>query len=229
MARDRALFAEQMIGIVSHDLRNPLGAIRMATELLAVAGAKAHDNVLPRLTRAVDRADTLIGDLLDFTQARMGRGLNMTIARIDLHRVVASIVEDLRSAHPRRAITHLITGPGECALDERRLDQLLGNLVSNAVAYGRADSPITVSTSVGEAACVVSVHNLGDPIPPAVITTIFEPMTRGTSVGSAKRSVGLGLFIVREIAKAHGGSATVTSTAEHGTTFTITLPRYGPS
>ena len=109
--------------------------------------------------------------------------------------------------------------------DANRLAQLIGNLVSNAMAYGRRDSVVTVTSSVEPARCAIAVHNDGSPIPEALQTRIFEPMTRGSGEPSAKRSVGLGLYIVREIAKAHGGTATVTSTEETGTTFTVTLPR----
>ena len=225
LARDRATFAEQMIGIVSHDLRNPLSAIRLAAEVLTGAGPKATERVVPRISRAVDRAEQLIADLLDFTQARVGTGLSVSIAAVDLHRAVAEIVDDLRGVHPTRILEHVATGPGECEVDENRIAQLIGNLVANAAAYGRPDSAITVATTVTEATCTVSVHNHGDPIPPALARTIFAPMARGTTKGSRARSVGLGLFIVSEIAKAHGGTASVTSTVEAGTTFTITLPR----
>jgi sigma-B regulation protein RsbU (phosphoserine phosphatase) len=224
VARDRAVYAEQMIGIVSHDLRNPLGAIRLATELLATAGPKVLDRAVPRITRAVDRANRLIGDLLDFTQARLGTGIAVAIAPVDVHRAVAEIVDDLRGTYPARQLVHDGSGAGTFELDENRLGQLIGNLVANAVAYGLPDSPITISSSVTDAECRVSVHNRGAPIPPEVAKIIFEPMTRGTTAGSKARSVGLGLFIVREIARAHGGSASVASSQEHGTTFAITLP-----
>nr|HEX4313375.1 PAS domain-containing sensor histidine kinase [Kofleriaceae bacterium] len=225
VTRDRAQFAEQMIGIVSHDLRNPLGTIRIAAEVLAGVGDKTCDRVAPRIVRAVERANRLISELLDFAQARVGSGLAVSIAPVDVHRAAAQIVDDLQGAHPTRRLVHQATGPGDCELDENRLSQLIGNLVGNAVAYGAAATPITVVTAVTDDAVAVSVHNLGAPIPPAIIGGIFEPMTRGTTEHSQARSVGLGLYIVREIAKAHGGRASVTSTADAGTTFTVAMPR----
>lgn len=114
---------------------------------------------------------------------------------------------------------------GPCPADASRLEQLVGNLVSNAAVYGQPDAPITVTTRVEPTSCSISVHNAGVPIPPATLATIFRPMTRGVTAGSKSRSVGLGLFIVREIAKKHGGDAFVTSTAEGGTTFSARFPR----
>ena len=226
-AKDRALFAEQMIGIVSHDLRNPLSTIGMASQLLAGEElSTSEQRLVSKITRATDRASRLIADLLDFTQARLGRGLSVTLEAIDLHHAVAEAVEELRLAHPSRTLVHVTSGGGPCAADASRLEQLVGNLVSNAVAYGIPDAPVTVTTTVDPTSFAISVHNA-----PALryrrpmLTSIFRPMTRGSAVGRATRSVGLGLFIVREIARRHGGDASVTSTAEAGTTFTATFPR----
>ncbi|HEY6039123.1 MAG TPA: ATP-binding protein, partial [Kofleriaceae bacterium] len=134
-------------------------------------------------------------------------------------------VDELRLAHPRRVLEHHRAGDGPCSADPSRLAQLVGNLVSNANAYGDPAQPITVTSALAGDTAEIRVHNTGRPIDPEVQSTMFEPMTRGTSAGAAGRSIGLGLFIVREIARAHGGTATVTSTAETGTTFTISWPR----
>lgn len=223
-AKDRATFAEQMIGIVSHDLRNPLSTIQMAAAVLADAGIDPkQQRTVERIHRATERATALIADLLDFTQARVGRGIAVTRQPIDLHAVIAEALEELRLAHPARSILHTRHGDGTCRADSARLAQLLGNLVSNAIAYGQRDLPIIVTTTIG-ARCSISVHNWGEPIPADVQTTIFEPMTRGTTETSQKRSVGLGLYIVREIARAHGGEAAVTSTPADGTTFQVSWP-----
>jgi len=224
-AKDRALYAEQMIGIVSHDLRNPLSTIAMASELLASTPPAEQEKYLERITRSVDRANRLIMDLLDFTQARVGSGLSVKIAAIDLHATLASIVEDLRHTFPDRTLRHTARGDGACVADANRLAQLVGNLVANAVAYGTRTTPIEVASIIAPEAFSVSVTNDGGPIPADRIATLFQPMTRGTSEPSKSRSVGLGLFIVQEIARAHGGHAEVRSSAEAGTTFTVTFPR----
>lgn len=225
-ARDRALFAEQMIGIVSHDLRNPIATIQTGTVLLA-SGAPEHtrERVVTRIARASERAARLIEDLLDFTQARVGSGLHVSPGAIDLHTLVGEAVEELRLAHPGRRLEHDQNGSGECRGDASRLEQLVGNLVSNALTYGRPDAPVTVSSQIDATTCSISVHNVGAPIPSDVQSAIFRPMTRGTQGGGSKRSVGLGLFIVSEITKAHGGTTHVESTTEAGTTFRAILPR----
>lgn len=225
-AKDRAEFAEQMMGIVSHDLRNPLSSIQMGTVLLGRSElALSQQRTLARIGRSAERAARLITDLLDFTQARLGRGLNVAMAEIDLHESLADTVEELRHIYPARALHHERLGAGRCVADADRLAQLLGNLVSNAMTYGQAEDPVTVVSTVGDDTFTITVHNQGTPIPPDVQATIFHPMTRGSAVGSGERSVGLGLYIVSEIAKAHAGQATVRSAPGEGTTFTVVCPR----
>ena len=138
--------------------------------------------------------------------------------------VIADTLEELRLAHPGREIRQVSTCEGDCRGDAARLAQVVGNLVANAMTYGDRHLPIIVMTTVAEH-CSIAVHNWGEPIPPDVQTTLFEPMTQG-SPGSAtrSRSVGLGLYIVREIARAHGGDATVTSSPADGTSFLVRWP-----
>lgn len=222
-AKDRALFAEQMIGIVSHDLRNPLSGIAMGAALLSRGQlSESQQRTLNRMLRSADRAHSLIADLLDFTQARVGKGLTVSVEPIDLHHTISEAIEELVMIYQGRALQHKTLGHGACSADRNRLVQVVGNLVSNAVAYGTPGRPVTVTSTVGPT-CSVSVHNEGVEIPQEKRDLIFEPMTRGAD-GGAARSVGLGLFIVREIAKAHGGQAHVTSTAASGTTFTVSFP-----
>jgi sigma-B regulation protein RsbU (phosphoserine phosphatase) len=224
--KDRALLAEQMVGIVSHDLRNPLQTIQMGALVLTRGNPSPEQlAVLGRITRAGDRARRLIGDLLDFTLARLGRGLNVNPAPIALHAVVAEVVDELGHAYPARRLVHEGSGEGECLADADRVAQLLTNLVGNAIAYGNPDSAVTIRTEIAPQGSSLSVHNEGQPIPPELQENLFEPLVRGTKAGSGDRSVGLGLFIVREIARAHGGRVDVESTAARGTTFTVTIPR----
>jgi sigma-B regulation protein RsbU (phosphoserine phosphatase) len=225
-ARDRASFAEQMVGIVSHDLRNPLSTIQMGAALLSRRNPDPQQlNVLARLSRAADRAERLITDLLDFTQARLGSGLTVSPKPVDLHALVAESVDELAQAFPGRKLVHLRSGAGECTVDADRVTQLLGNLVANAMTYGRPESSVTVTTSVGENACCITVHNEGPAIPAARLAELFKPMSRGSGAIHAPRSVGLGLFIVAEIVKAHRGTVSVTSDEQSGTAFTINFRR----
>jgi sigma-B regulation protein RsbU (phosphoserine phosphatase) len=173
----------------------------------------------------VDRANRLVADLLDFTQARLGRGLSMTRSAIELHEAIAEAVDELSHVYPERALHHVRSGVGTCSADAHRLVQLVGNLVSNAVMHGSEAEPVTITSSVEERSFSVAVHNAGSPIPLEAQATIFEAMTRGPNASGAGRGVGLGLFIVREIARAHGGRAELESSAEHGTTFRAIFPR----
>jgi sigma-B regulation protein RsbU (phosphoserine phosphatase) len=225
-AKDRALFAEQMIGIVSHDLRNPLSSVVMGAAILAHEGLPPNQGrILSRITRSAERANRLIADLLDFTAARLGNGLTIDVSPVELHEVVSESVDELAPLYPGRELHHEASGSGACSADAHRLTQLVGNLVSNAMAYGTPSEPVRVTSSVEPDFFSIAVHNGGVPIPEELLPTLFQPMTRGTSTSNTARSVGLGLFIVKEIANAHGGRVLVTSTSEAGTTFSALFPR----
>ncbi|QHI99516.1 PAS domain-containing protein [Xylophilus rhododendri] len=228
-ATDRALFAEQIVGIVSHDLRNPLSALHTGlTALGRSQPTEQQQRMLERMGRSLERANRLVADLLDFTAARLGAGLSSHARAIDLHEVVGEALEELRLAFAGREIQHVREGDGWCLADPDRLAQLLGNLVGNAMAYGAAGEPVRVVSRVdggeGEGEVSVGVHNHGRPIPPENLERIFVPLVRGEGDGRS-RSVGLGLYIVEQIAKAHGGEVRVESQASAGTTFTVNFPR----
>jgi len=225
-AEDRAVFAEQMMGIVSHDLRNPLATIFMSADLLAKGEElPARRRYIQFITEAATRAQRLIADLLDFTVARIGSGIAVTITPVDWHALVSRCVDALRLSFPNAVLVHRTEGAGLCSVDSDRVTQLIGNLVANATAYGSPGSPITVISAIEVATCSVSVHNEGTPIPNERIEHLFKPMVRGDHVSTGSRSVGLGLFIVREIVTAHGGDIRVESTPKGGTTFSAQFPR----
>jgi sigma-B regulation protein RsbU (phosphoserine phosphatase) len=223
-AEDRAQFAEQLVGVVSHDIRNPLSVIHMGAALLqkGVSGAQ-QDAVVARIDRSVGRVQHLVSDLLDFTEAKLGRGLRVQPRQVDLHEALAECVGELGVAFPDCVIRHEGVGPGDCLADPDRIAQAVGNLVANAVHHGAPGEPVTVRSEGGDAVFRISVHNLGPEIPPALMPRLFEPMVRGADVRA--QGVGLGLFIVREIAGAHGGSVHATSSSAEGTAFIIELPR----
>jgi sigma-B regulation protein RsbU (phosphoserine phosphatase) len=217
---------------VSHDLRNPLSVILMGARLLERGELNPNQRaVLVRLTNSAGRAQRLITDLLDFTTARIGQGLAVSPAPIELHELVASSVEELAAAFPGRRLEHHRVGDGACSADADRLIQLIGNLVSNAMAYGAPDKPVGVTSSVVADGFEISVHNEGNPIAPELVSRLFEPMVRGPGSGAASgvasgaaSGVGLGLFIVRTIAQAHGANVFVTSSEHAGTTFHARFP-----
>jgi sigma-B regulation protein RsbU (phosphoserine phosphatase) len=223
-ALDRAKFAEQLVGIVSHDIRNPLSVIQMSAILLERGvGAEQQKAAVARINRAVQRVQHLIGDLLDFTQVRVGGGIGIRkVPEADLHQAVADAVAELAVGFPDCVLRHERSGSRRCEADADRIVQAVGNLVANAVNHGDKRQPITVRTEDGEGVFRISVHNGGAPIPPQLLPTRFEPMVRGSAPGA--KGVGLGLYIVRAIAQAHGGQVAATSSAEAGTTFRIELP-----
>jgi len=224
ISQRRAVFAEQMMAIVSHDLKNPLTAIRMASDFLSRNERTAKERqLLGHIGQSSERAQRMIADLLDFTQARVGQGIVIKAAPLDLHNVIHRAVDELRVAFPKATLVHCTEGAGETCLDADRVQQIIGNLVANSVAYGDLKQPITITSRLDNGAGAVSVHNHGAPIPQALLAGLFEPMTRGTDQGSDVRSVGLGLYIVRELAKVHGGDVTVNSCATAGTEFTVTF------
>jgi sigma-B regulation protein RsbU (phosphoserine phosphatase) len=225
MVEDRALFAEQMVGIVSHDLRNPLSAILMGARLLHHGETDPKRlQTLDRVSTSARRAQRLIEDLLDFTLARVGPGLSVHREPLDLHGLVFGAVDEFQLGSPDVVVVHHRVGSGACTADADRVAQLLGNLLQNAITYGTPGTDITVTSEVSIEAATISVHNWGPPIPQDLLPTLFDPMVRGRSTGHSERSVGLGLFIVRAIALAHGGKVGVTSSQDEGTTFSFSFP-----
>ncbi|WP_434386617.1 PAS domain-containing protein [Melittangium boletus] len=227
----RADFAQQLIGIVSHDLRNPLAAISLGAATLQRRGAvepKASRTV-ERILASTDRAERMVRDLLDFTQARLGGGLKIERRPADLHDLTRGAVQEVQEARPGVRIRHEARGDGRGAWDADRLQQVVQNLVTNALKYGTADEPVDIRTEAHDGTVTLSVHNRGEPIPPERQASIFQPMQRGVEgVDRQGRSVGLGLFIVRAIAQAHGGEVQLSSRADEGTTFQVVLPREAP-
>lgn len=225
-AEDRALFAEQMMGIVSHDLRNPLSVVSLSTHVIRRGPLDPmQGDALTRIGNATSRANRLISDLLDFTQARLGGGISVKRKPLALHAFVQDLVMELGAAYPGRALTRVAEGDGDCEGDADRLSQLLSNLIGNAMTYGDPLSEVQVTSRIRSGSFELCVHNDGERIPDHVLATLFEPMVRGPGVKTVGRSIGLGLYIVREIARAHDGDVFATSTEAEGTMFTVTIPR----
>lgn len=226
-AKRLAEFQAQLLSIVGHDLRNPLAGIRMAATLLSrmPPEPERQASVLRRIVSSTERCDTLIGEFLDYTRARIGNGIPITPRPLCLLQLTEDIVSECRDAVPGREVNVDASGDVRGAWDPGRLGQVLSNLVRNALTYGDPAQPIEVAV-VGDAhSVVISVKNQGVPIPREKLATIFTPYERGSAAGDA-RSVGLGLYIVRKITEGHGGSVRVRSNADVGTEFEVRLPKH---
>lgn len=224
-ARRRAEFEQQVVGIVSHDLRSPLSVICLSTEtLLRREELPARElRVLQRMLASARRSARMLDDLLDFTRARLGGGLPITLQRTDLSALARDMAEEVSTTFAGRQIELSCTGDPTGAWDPGRLAQLLTNLLVNACTYGVGTVSIAVE-GAGESVSL-KVRNDGPRIPPELVGRVFEPLSRGEGARPGSRSIGLGLFIVRAIAEAHGGSVSVVSDEGAGTTFTVALPR----
>ena len=227
-ARARSEFEQQLIGIVSHDLRNPLNTILLgARVLLRQPGLEERQTMaLTRMVTSAERAARMIRDLLDFTQARMGGGIPVDRAPLDLHAFIKQVAEEVQVGFPERHVRVEQEGEGWGEVDSDRLAQVVTNLLTNALKYSPDGTPVRVSTRGENGWVRLEVHNEGTPIPEEFQARIFEPMQRGAhGGGGSDRSVGLGLYIVRHIVRAHGGSIELRSLPHEGTTFTVLLPR----
>ncbi len=217
---------ERLVGVVGHDLRTPLAAIRMSTELLMRRGTLPADEarVLARIASSAARMARIIRDLLDFTRVRSEGAIPIQPRPCDLAELARHAVAELQSAHPGRDVLLDLPASAPVVADPDRLAQAISNLVGNALQHGPRDALVTVS--VGPAAGELRVHNEGPPIRPDLLDVIFEPFHQGCS-GCEPGSLGLGLFIVREVMRAHEGSVEVRSTAAEGTVFTLRVPAPG--
>ncbi|MDB4968505.1 MAG: multi-sensor signal transduction histidine kinase [Myxococcales bacterium] len=220
-------FREQLMSILGHDLRNPLGAILAATGLLRRRqdlASPTRDHV-DRIDRAAWRMAEMIRTLLDVAQVRFHGSLPVSPAPTDLAEVARAIVDELRAAEPDRAIELDVRGDANGQWDRARLGEVLSNLVGNALVHGTAGEPVRVAIDVSGDDVRLRVHNGGEPITPEMRAALFEPFRRGAQETGTFRGLGLGLYIVRQIVLAHGGAITVDSTPTDGTTFTVRLPR----
>lgn len=222
-----------LVGIASHDLKGPLQVLVVCCELLRRGGLDPQqERVLGRMKVAIENAGRLVHNLLDVTRTRLGRTpLPIERSDCDAGQVVLSVVDELRLAHPSRRLDCLVRGRALGSFDAGRIRQLVLNLATNALEHSQEPSPVTVTCdAVAEAGhVVISVANEGEPIPDEVMGSIFDPLRRGAVRGSPlpdSRNIGLGLYIVREVARAHGGQVEVCSRAGEGTVFTVRLP-YG--
>ncbi len=221
--RQSADLRDQFIAVLGHDLRNPLASISAGVSMLSKASLDAKSaKTVDLIQNSIWRMAGLIDNVLDFARGRLGDGIILNRnADEPLGPALEQVIAELRAAWPGRQIdVHLsLTEPIDC--DQARIAQLLSNLLANALAHGAADHPVSVVASGGGKRLELSVANQGTPIPPGVAEHLFEPFFR-VSADNQRQGLGLGLYIAREIAQAHGGTLTVSSTPDE-TRFTLRL------
>lgn len=223
-ARMRNLF----LGVLSHELRTPLSTIKVSGQSLVIGASQKKEmpGVADRVLRASGRIESLLDDLLDYVRSGLGEGMRVTPTPLDMGIVCERIVAELRANHVSRTLELTVDGDLHCVCDEQRIAQAISNLIGNAMNYGGADAAVEVRASGSDSAEVVlTVKNLGKPIPKETCESLFEPLVRGTGQAGGGYNLGLGLYVVREIVQAHGGKASATSSQEGGTIFTLRLPR----
>jgi PAS domain S-box-containing protein len=219
-------FQERFLAILGHDLRNPLASINIGAGVLLQRSSDPADlRIVNRMRHSSQRMSRMIEQILDLTRTRLAGGLELNPQPLDLRDTIRRVVEELHVAHPSRSVT-VISPPLPGYWDRDRMEQVFSNLVGNALVYGDPAKPVDVRARIEGGLVVVEVHNEGPPIPDELLAAIFDPFRRGQqdSHSSKRAGLGLGLYISKEVTRAHGGDITVRSTATEGTTFQVTLP-----
>jgi signal transduction histidine kinase len=224
--RELSELREQFIGILGHDLRNPIQAILAGGELLetkysadaGVAGVGA------RIKRSARRMSALIDDVLDFTRGRLGSGIDVQISAVDdIEGALTDVVEELQDGKPDRQIVLDVDVTRVVRCDLRRFQQVASNLIGNALTHGNPKAPVRVSVTADHDELFLSVWNDGEPIPSDVIHKIFDPFWR-RDTANTRQGLGLGLHISSQIVAAHGGTLSVSSASDSGTEFIARFP-----
>jgi len=218
---------EQFVATLSHDLRTPLTVAKMNAQIIARKSNDA-DRVLKSAVKIddnINRADSMIRDLLDASQVKAGQKLQLEKSQCHLNFILSEVVEELSTIHGDRFKIQMepdIHGEWSCTGVRR----ILENLCNNAVKYGSPIKPVTISAKQDDNCISILIHNEGNPIPIEDQKVLFEPFKRVNSGESGKqKGWGLGLTLVKGLTEAHGGTITVESNEEKGTTFTVKIPK----
>ena len=216
---------EMFTAVLGHDLRNPLNAVLTGAAMLH------HRSEDPTVREATSRIlnsglrmTRMIDDMLDLTRARLAGGIPLKRVPANLAAVVERVVQELRSAYPGREVEMFADGDVAGEWDVDRLQQIVSNLIGNALQHGKREGSVQVGIEGTEAeAIAITVSNEGT-IPPDIQSRLFDPFRSGGRSGR-REGLGLGLFIAQQIATAHGGRIAVASSADTGTVFRVTMPR----
>lgn len=236
LAESTAAYAEQVnhsrdlfLAILGHDLRAPLQAVSMSTELLLRKATLEGDALTCAINikRGARHMAVMVSDLLELVRSRLGKSLPIEPKPMDLADAAQAAIAEACAGNPECDPTMRVVGDTRGTWDAGRLDQLLQNLIGNAIQHGLNKRDVTVTVTGEPDSVRLTVHNFGVPIPDDAIPTVFDPMVRSASedLGQPTTSLGLGLFIVKEVVDAHGGTIDVSSNQTDGTLFTVVLPR----
>lgn len=226
LERSRNLF----LGIMTHDLRNPIGAALMTSELMVNRGtldARQTTSAL-RIKHSTGRAIRVLNDLLDITRVQFGSELDLAKVRLDAATLCKHLVDEMQAFYPGRIVTLETLGNMDVDWDESRMGQVLSNLIGNAIAHGFHDTPVKVVVEGQPREIMLSVRNEGIPIPREKIKTMFDSLIRGEEDKQERPGsthLGLGLYISKMIVESHSGTLSATSSERDGTVFTARLPR----
>lgn len=220
------------LSILGHDLRDVLEASILGASLIMSTTyiASKHNEVATQIFKDGRRMQKLVNDLLDFARTQLGSTLPIKVTKTDIVNLCLGAVEELRRNYPGRSIEVIARGDREGMWDAARIAQVFSNLIGNALQHGAQDKPVTVRLDCESDEIVAKIENKGAAIDRDRMHSIFEPLLRFTEKGGidprSEASLGIGLYITREIVQAHKGVIQVDSSDGEGTTFTFRLPRY---
>jgi signal transduction histidine kinase len=221
---------EMFLAMLGHDLRTPIGAVLTSAKFMLETKelAEPHLTLTSRIVSSTTRMNQMVGALLDFTRSRLGGGIPIAPAPMNMGKAVHDVVNEISAGHPKRKIDVDARGALKGTWDCARLTQVLTNLLGNALEHGSDGTVVNVSVQGDEKEVTVAVHNRGPAIPEDQLDGIFNAMKRQTMAANSdgpSANLGLGLYIANEIVRAHKGTIEVESSEDRGTTFTVRLPR----
>jgi signal transduction histidine kinase len=224
-AQRREEVRARFISILGHDLRDPLSTVKISADIMGHSDRCPDELklVIARISRATDRMQRMIAEVLDFARGHLGGGIPANPTLNDMAEICRHVVDEISAAHPARSIALDTRGDLRGPFDRDRVSQAIGNLVSNGIEHGQGSVEVIAYESDDRAHVITKVTSHGTPIAPDVMTRLFDPFERGDTT-ITRRGLGLGLYIAHQIALAHGATIDVTSDAA-ATVFTITWPR----
>lgn len=222
---------QTFLAILGHDLRNPLSTIQISSQILLQSAAldAQHLDVAARIKRSVSTMNRMIKDLLEFAGGQIGKKIPVKLEATNMGNICRESLDEVQAAYPQAAFNFEVSGNLDGCFDPTRFQQVLSNLLINAVKYSEQGTPVTLSARSESETIVIEVTNFGEPIPPESLQVIFNPLVQlpahSSKANHQSNSLGLGLFIAREIVEGHHGTITVSSSEANGTVFTVRLPQ----